>query len=58
MLTFIVQRNLYSILNLQYQNKCLKLNTNSTYLADFEDWDDTLTNEVNFMEWLSQMVGV
>jgi hypothetical protein len=57
MLTFIVQRSPNSILDFQYQNKRLKLNTNSTYLEDFEDWDDEDTKGANFMEWLSQMVG-
>ncbi len=56
MLTFIVQRSPNSILDFQYQNKRLKLNTNSTYLEDFEDWDDNITKEANFMEWLNQMV--
>ena len=54
MLTFIVQRSPNSILDFQYQNKRLKLNT---YLEDFEDWDDEDTKGANFMEWLSQMVG-
>lgn len=58
MLTFIVQRSPNSILDFQYQNKRIKLNTNGTYLEDFEDWDDTITKEANFMEWFSQMVGV
>lgn len=41
-----------------YKNKRIKFITNSTYLEAFEDWDDNSTKEANFMEWLSQMVGV
>ncbi len=41
-----------------YKNKRIKFITNSTYLEAFEDWDDNITKEANFMEWLNQMVGV
>jgi len=57
MLTFIVQRSPNSILDFQYQNKRLKLIANSTYIEDFE-WYDDETKEANFSRWLDEMVGL
>ena len=57
MLTFIVQRSPNSILDFQYQNKRLKLTANSTYIEDFE-WYDDETKEANFSRWLDEMVGL
>jgi len=44
-------------LDSQYQNKRIKLITNSTYIEDF-DWYDDETKEENFTRWLDGVVGV
>ena len=47
-----------SVKNLEgYKNKRLKMITNSTYLEDFE-WDSDESREINFKNWLAEMVGV
>lgn len=39
-----------------YKDKRLKMLTNSTYLDEYT-WDEKLTDEENFSEWLKQSVG-
>ena len=47
-----------SVKNIEgYKNKRLKMVTNSTYLEDFE-WDSDESREINFQNWLDEMVGV